>query len=64
MQDSTVSSMSQELRDHQLTIRIPQRIREALGAQAEAERRTVADVLNNILSKLYPVPATTKRHHR
>jgi hypothetical protein len=56
--------MSQELRDHQLTIRIPQRIRDALDAQAEAERRTVAAVLNNILAKLYPIPTTAKSHRR
>jgi hypothetical protein len=62
MQDNAASSMSQELRDHQLTIRIPQRIRDALDAQAEAERRTVAAVLNNILAKLYPIPTTAKSH--
>jgi len=46
--------VSQEPRDHQLTIRIPQRIRAALDAQAALERRTVADVLNNLLEAHYP----------
>jgi hypothetical protein len=64
MQDNTTSSMSQELRDHQLTIRIPQRIRDALDAQAEAEHRTVADVLNNMLAKLYPISATADSRRR
>jgi hypothetical protein len=41
-------------RDHQLTIRIPQRIRDAIAAQADAERRSLADVLNNIFEELYP----------
>lgn len=36
-------------RDHQLTIRIPKHIREALEREAEAERRSVADVVNILL---------------
>jgi hypothetical protein len=57
--------MSQERRDHQLTIRIPQRIRDAIGAEAEAERRSVADVVNNILAGRFPAPAApTKRSRR
>jgi hypothetical protein len=53
--------VAQEPRDHQLTIRIPQRIRDAIGAQAEAERRTVADVVNNLLEERYPpVPPREK----
>jgi predicted HicB family RNase H-like nuclease len=56
--------MSQERRDHQLTIRIPQRIRDAIGAQAEAERRSVADVVNNALATLYPAPAPKERRRR
>jgi len=51
-----------EPRDHQLTIRIPQRIRDAIDAQAEAERRTTADIINNILEERYP--ATTERSRR
>jgi hypothetical protein len=54
MHDNEVPPMSQELRDHQLTIRIPQRIRAAIDAQAERERRTVADVVNNLLEEHYP----------
>lgn len=51
--------MPQELlRNSQLTIRIPQRIREALDAQASRERRTVADVVNRMLEEHYPVPAS------
>lgn len=45
--------MSQERRDEQLTIRIPKRIREALEAQADQERRSVADVINNLLEEYY-----------
>lgn len=44
-----------ESRDHQLTIRIPLRIRASLDEQAERERRTVADVLNNLLEEYYAV---------
>jgi hypothetical protein len=54
MHDIVGQRMSQELRDHQLTIRIPQRIRDALEAQADEERRTVADVINNLLEEHYP----------
>ena len=49
--------MSQERRDHQLSIRIPQRIRDAIAVQAEHERRSVADVVNNMLAEQYPDPA-------
>ena len=56
--------MSQELRNHQLTIRIPRRIRDAINAQAEAERRTVADIVNNVLAAQYPVPAPKERRRR
>ena len=56
--------MSQELRDHQLTIRIPQRIRDALEAQATRERRSVADVANNIFEQHYPVTPTKERARR
>jgi hypothetical protein len=53
--------MSQEPRDNQLTIRIPQRIRDALEAQATHERRTVADVINNLLEEHYPVEREGRR---
>jgi hypothetical protein len=55
-----VVRVSQEPRDNQLTIRIPQRIRDAIDAQAEAERRTTADVVNNILEEHYPVTSREK----
>lgn len=47
-----------------MTIRIPQRIRDAIDAQAEVERRSVADVVNNVLEARYPAPAPRKRAHR
>lgn len=53
--------MAQKLRDAQLTIRIPRRLRDAIGAQAEAERRTIADVLNNLLEDRYSAPTTPPR---
>jgi len=57
--------MPQEPRDNQLTIRIPQRIRDEIEVQAEAERRSVADVINNALEKLYPpAPAAAERRRR
>jgi len=56
--------VTQELRDHQLTIRIPQRVRDAIDAQAEAERRSVADVLNNLLEEHYPAPSSSKERRR
>ncbi len=43
-----------EPRDHQLTIRTPRRIREALEKQATTENRTIADVVNILLEKRYP----------
>lgn len=46
--------MARELRDHQLSARIPRRIFTLLEKQAEAERRTVADVINNLLEERYP----------
>ena len=59
-----VTLVAQEHRDHQLTIRIPQRIRDALDAQAEAERRTVADVLNNLLEERYPASPPREKARR
>jgi hypothetical protein len=56
-----VMSQSQEARGHQLTIRIPQRIRDALDAQATRERRTVADVVNNMFEEHYPAERERRR---
>lgn len=56
------SHVSHERRNHQLTIRIPRRIRDAIGVQADAERRSVADVINNILAEHFPT--TPKRGQR
>jgi hypothetical protein len=52
---NTMHPMSLEPRDHQLTIRIPLRIREAIEADATTEGRTVADVVNNVLAARYPI---------
>lgn len=41
-------------RNHQLSVRIPQLLYVALKEQAERERRTVADVVNNMLEERYP----------
>jgi predicted HicB family RNase H-like nuclease len=46
--------MVKELRDHQLTIRIPRRIRKILNVQAAGEQGSVADVINNLLAQRYP----------
>jgi hypothetical protein len=51
MQDNAETSVAQQRRDHQLTIRIPRNVRAALDAQAERERRSVADVVNHIFEK-------------
>jgi predicted HicB family RNase H-like nuclease len=40
-------------RDQQLTVRIPKRLREALDREAEADRRSVADVIVNMLEDRY-----------
>jgi hypothetical protein len=42
-----------EKRDHQLTIRIPKRLRDALAREAEADRRSVADIVVNMLEDRY-----------
>lgn len=52
--DNVPQFMAREPRDDQLTIRIPLRIRATLEAQAARERRTVADVVNNLLEEHYP----------
>ena len=64
MHDNGAACMSQEPRNHQLTIRIPQRVRDAIAAQAEHERRSIADVVNNVLAERYPVPARKERRRR
>jgi hypothetical protein len=56
--------VTQEPRDHQLTIRIPRRIRVAIAAQAVLERRTVADVINNLLEEHYPAPTPAVERRR
>jgi hypothetical protein len=43
-----------EPRDHQITFRVPTRIRLALEEKAALERRTVADVLNLMLEDVFP----------
>jgi hypothetical protein len=47
-----------------MTIRIPQRIRDAIEAQADAERRSAADIINNVLEKLYPTPTPAAERRR
>lgn len=53
MQDNGMQ-MATELRDYQLTIRIPRRVYDALETQANHERRSIADVVNNMLEERYP----------
>jgi hypothetical protein len=64
---STEIAVLQEPRNHQLTIRIPRRLRQALDEQAARESSSVADVLNNLLALRYPVKepkALTRRQPR
>jgi len=42
-----------EKRDHQLTIRIPKRLREALDREAEADHRSAADIVVIMLEERY-----------
>ncbi len=42
-----------ERRDSQLTIRIPQRIRDSIDADARADDRSVSDVINHLLARQY-----------
>lgn len=56
--------MAQERRDYQLTIRIPKRIRAAIGAKAEGEQRSVADIVNHILAEIFPVSPTKDKGRR
>lgn len=44
---------TKEQRDHQLSIRIPKRIRDALEVDAEHERRSIADIINILLEQRY-----------
>lgn len=56
--------MARELRRHQLSVRIPVRVYQALEAQAEQERRTVADVVNNLLDEKFPIVAAKEKARR
>jgi hypothetical protein len=56
--------MTRELRDHQLSARIPRRIFALMEEQAERERRTVADVLNNLLEERYPAQSSREGARR
>jgi hypothetical protein len=56
--------VAQERRDYQLTIRIPKRIRAAIGAKAEGEQRSVADIVNHILAEIFPVSPTKDKGRR
>ena len=42
-----------EKRDHQLTIRLPKRLRDSLEREAEADRRSVADIVVNMIEDRY-----------
>ena len=54
----------QEQRKHQMTIRIPERIRDLIKVQADDERRTAADVVNNILVAHYSARGNARRSRR
>jgi len=56
--------MAQEPRDHQMSIRIPRRIRDALDGQAKHERRSAADIINNLLADYYPPRASSEEGRR
>lgn len=60
MRDNVTHAMAQEPRDHQMSIRIPLRIREALNAQAKQERRSASDVINKLLEGCYPPRASNE----
>ena len=63
MQDN--GTMTRNIRDHQLTIRIPQRLRDELETEADRDHRSVADIINIMLEQRYPPvprqPPTAKR---
>ena len=50
-----------ERRDHQLTVRIPQRLRDALDREALAERRSVADIIVFMLEARYGAAKRTRK---
>lgn len=52
------ATTSDDARTSQITIRLPQRLRDALDAEAERERRSIADLVIFALEDRY---ATTKR---
>lgn len=51
--ESCQSLDNQALRSHQLTVRIPQRIRDALDEAATAARCSVADIVNDLLEEYF-----------
>jgi len=56
--------MTQERRDQRLSARVPRRIYDALVTRANAERRTIADVLNNILVEVFPSSSAKDKARR
>ena len=56
--------VTRKRRDNQLTVRIPQQLRDAIDVQAERERRTVADVVNNVMEAHYAVLAAARERGR
>ncbi len=55
MRCKTIAGMAKQSdkRDHQLTVRIPQYLRDELDREAERERRSVADIVVFILEDRY-----------
>ena len=56
MQRKTMGRMApktDEKRDHQLTIRIPKYLRDALDQEANKERRSVADIIVFMLEERF-----------
>jgi hypothetical protein len=53
--------MPRETRDSQLTIRIPQRLRDAIDRECESEQRTAADVVVLALEERYGAKRTRSR---
>ena len=50
-----------EIRDAQLTVRIPKRLRLALERDADEHRRTLADILCGLLERQYGAPPAPKK---
>jgi hypothetical protein len=50
-----------EIRDTQLTLRIPKRLRVALERDADAQRRTLADVMCALLERQYGAAPAPKK---